>query len=342
MLFNNDKPDRFEFASCDIDLNSNGIYASLYTQYSEITSHENQKGSLKEAAYAAGSCAEAARRIGLLDKSQLSYMFAIKAFQLNKDYSGLAWAKWGFANLLRQKGEYSESSKLICEAYIIAKLLRNKRLTAYCMAGYAENTRIQGNYNSSIKLHYFTYRLFKNIGDIRGMSWALQGIGQMLRISGKCSSSFRFFNQSSSLSKHIGDLRGHAFSLKGMGENLSFLGFNDRATLLLQAAINEFSKIGYMTGVGYSYMSLARHEIRYNNYDIALKMIHTAESFFHDSNDRRGLAYLGCIKGDIARLDMKKNEAFHFYAQSIKDFREMGIGLGNILACRKQKTLVKE
>jgi len=342
MSFIDSQTNQIEFASSSIDFKANALYRSLYSQYSENATYAQTNGSLEEAGYAAGSCAEAARRIGLLEQSLSNYKLSISAFQHAQDNEGLAWAKWGLANLLRQKGEYNGSSQLIWEAFAAARHLKSRRLAAYCVAGNAENTRIRGNYQLSIRQHYFAHDLFWNLGDIRGMSWALQGVGQILKLSGKYSASIRCFSRAADFSQYIGDLRGHAFSLKGMGENLSLLGLKDGATNLIEAAIREFSTIGYKVGIGYAYISLARHQIRHDHLDVAQLIVNAAETVMQDANDRRGLAYLGCVKGDIARLGIQINDAYRFYVQSHHDFREMGIVLGDRLAQYGLKTLEKQ
>lgn len=290
--------------------------------------------SILQRADAYRGAAECHRRLGNLDLAAQTLRTAFGLFRSVGHNQSVAWTEWAFANLLRQKGKYVESSRILKRASQRFRDFKDERGLAYALAGIAENTRIVGDYTRATAEHQGVLRLFIRFDDARGIAWAYEGIAQMSRIDGRIDEAEALFGRAIELTSCIEDWRGLAYALKTRGE-LSMLRRRSSVAIdEISKAIRIFDEIELETGSAYARKSLGDAYESGGYLDEAQRAYVESLELFRHGHDLRGIAYVKSGLASVCRKRGRHQYAHRLLTEAHSAFSLLGVRYGESVTRR--------
>jgi tetratricopeptide (TPR) repeat protein len=150
-----------EFENIAADLRVDVPYDQLVESCKAAKTAALAQGDIRAIGHAAKGLGECYRRVGLLDSAEVEYAASLACFEEARDLSGMAWARWAKANLLRQKSDFAGCFRELTASYAVAVEIKDYHCAAYSLAGHAESTRILGHYSASLSQHSKTLEMFQ-------------------------------------------------------------------------------------------------------------------------------------------------------------------------------------
>ena len=248
----------------------------------------------------------------------------------------LADTRVNLADLLRMKGAFDETLRLLEQARSAYGELGAKNGLAHVMSNRAAIYHVHGDYPRAVACLQKQLKLVEAAGDQKQMAAVVNNLGTVQFGQGKYSEALKYYQKGLQTSERVADKRGIGTALTNMGVMHLHQGAYSEAMRCFERMVGICRELGDRRGLGIVLSNMGAVYQDKGDSSKAMDCHRRALRIAQELGDKRSMAFaLGNI-GNIYSARENNVEAMTYYqahleiAESLADKRSMSIGLGNI------------